>query len=112
MDERKYAFLMHLSSLLGFLIWIPGFNVVAPLIFWQWRKDDSEWLDRQGKAAVNFQLSILLYAVISGVLTVVLVGIVLLMVVFVLDIIAVILAAVRARDGKDPGYPLLISFIR
>ncbi len=41
-----------------------------PLIFWTMNKDKSEFIDRHGKQAINFQLSIFLYMIIAGCLTI------------------------------------------
>ena len=40
--------------------------IIAPLIFWQVKKDESEFIDAHGKEAVNFNLSFMLYMFILG----------------------------------------------
>ena len=41
-----------------------------PLIFWTINKDKSDFIDAHGKQAINFQLSILIYTIIIGCLTI------------------------------------------
>ena len=63
-NDNSSAFLIHISAFAGYFFPLGG--VIAPLIFWQVKKDDSEFLDEQGKEAVNFNLSFLLYTFILG----------------------------------------------
>jgi len=82
---------------------------VGTLIIWQVKKDDDPYIDEHGKRAFNFQLSMLIYAV--G-LTCTVIGVFLVPVVAVLDIVFVIIAAIRADNGKDYNYPLSIRFVK
>ncbi|AOW21837.1 DUF4870 domain-containing protein [Urechidicola croceus] len=63
-NDNNNAFLIHISALAGYFFPLGG--VIAPLIFWQVKKDESAFLDEQGKEAVNFNLSFLLYQFILG----------------------------------------------
>lgn len=62
--EHNNAFLIHISAMAGYFFPLGG--IVAPLIFWQVKKDESQFLDEHGKQAVNFNLSFLLYSFILG----------------------------------------------
>ena len=66
--QKNIAAIIHLSTLAKFVF--PLGNFIAPLILWTVNKDKSEFIDNHGKQAINFQLSILLYAVIIGSLTI------------------------------------------
>ncbi|MGY0408317.1 MAG: DUF4870 domain-containing protein [Polaribacter sp.] len=61
-NENINAFLIHISAFAGFIF--PFGNIITPLIAWQTLKDRSQFLDEQGKEAVNFNLSYTLYAFI------------------------------------------------
>lgn len=114
MDEkqaRSWAALCHLSALAMF-IGVPFGNVFGPLIFWLIKKNESPFIDDQGKEALNFQLSVTLYVIISVVLIFVLIGIVLLVIIGIVNIILIIIAAVKASNGETYRYPLNIRFIR
>lgn len=67
-SENTNAFLIHISAFAGFIF--PFGNIVTPLIAWQTLKDRSNYLDEQGKEAVNFNLSYTLYMFIAGIIIV------------------------------------------
>ncbi len=101
----------HASALLGVFIHFPG-HVIPPLIIWLLKRDDSPELDAHGKEAVNFQLSMLLYNIIAGVFCIILIGFVFLAILWVLNAIFVIIAAIHASDGKSYRYPMTIRFLQ
>lgn len=110
-DARKWAMFCHLAGLIWMLpcpLPIIG-GVVGALILWQIKKDDHPFIAENGRRAVNFQISMLIYAV--G-LTITVIGIFLLPVVAVLNIVFTIIAAIKAGDGKDYDYPLSIELIK
>jgi uncharacterized Tic20 family protein len=57
--ENTNAFLIHISAFAGFIF--PFGNIITPLIAWQTLKDRSNFLDEQGKEAINFNISYSLY---------------------------------------------------
>lgn len=61
-NERSLASLIHLSTLSQYLI--PFGNYILPLIIWSANKEKSDFVNHQGKQALNFQLSILLYTIV------------------------------------------------
>ena len=58
-NEKNNAFLIHLSAFTGYFI--PLGSILVPLIVWNLKKDESEFVNHHGKEAVNFNLSFLLY---------------------------------------------------
>ncbi|MFL0353693.1 DUF4870 domain-containing protein [Xanthomarina sp. GH4-25] len=66
--QKNIATFIHLSTFSRFII--PLGNFIGPLILWIANKDKSEFVDAHGKQAINFQISILLYAIILGMLTI------------------------------------------
>lgn len=109
-DERLWAMIVHLSALIGFLI--PLGNVLGPLIVWLIKREDGPFLDSHGKEALNFGISITIYATISTLLIIVFVGILLLGALFVFWLICLITAAVKANEGREYRYPLTFRFIK
>ena len=109
-DARKWAMFCHLAGL-AWMTWLLPLigGVVAVLIIWQIKKDDHPFIDENGRRAINFQLSMLIYAV--G-LAITFIGLFLLPVVAILNVVFTIIAAIRAGDGKDYNYPLSIEFIK
>lgn len=109
-DEKTWAMLAHLSALSGYII--PFGNLIGPLIVWQMKKSEYPLVDDQGKESLNFQISIMIYAVISAILIVVVVGIFLLVAVGLLALIMCIIGAIKAHEGDAYRYPLCIRLIR
>ena len=110
-NVRLWSVFCHASALLGVFLHFPG-HVLGPLIVWLAKRDESPQLDAHGKEAVNFQLSMLLYTVISGVFCLVLIGFVFLAILWVLNAVFVIIASIKASDGKFYRYPMTIRFIQ
>ncbi len=110
-DARMWAMICHLAGLAGMIIPAVG-NIVGPLIIWQIKKDEYPFVDEQGKEAVNFQISMTIYGLISAVLIFVCVGIFLLAAVGVVDLVFLLVAAVKANNGQSYRYPLTIRFIK
>ncbi|TWT32804.1 DUF4870 domain-containing protein [Blastopirellula retiformator] len=110
-EQRTLAMLCHLLSFSGYVVPIPLVNVIAPLVMWMMKKDESPFIDHHGKESINFQLTILIYAIIGVVLTCAFgVGIVVLILVGAFAIVAPIIAAVKANEGVWYQYPLCIRF--
>lgn len=108
--ERNWSMLCHLSSFAGFFF--PFGGIIGPLICWLTRKDESVWINENGKSSLNFQLSILLYMVLVFPLCFIIVGIPLMVALVFLKIICVIIASVKASKGEEFRYPLAIPFIQ
>jgi hypothetical protein len=66
--QKNIATFIHLSTFSRFII--PFGNFIGPIILWVANKEKSEFIDSHGKQAINFQMSIFLYAVIIGTLTI------------------------------------------
>lgn len=112
-DARMWAMFCHLAGVGGFLPIVPVLgSIIAPLIIWQIKKNDFPFVDEQGKEAVNFQISVLLYAFVAGLMCFMCAGFALLPVVYILDVVLLIIAAIRANDGQHYKYPLTIRFIK
>jgi uncharacterized Tic20 family protein len=112
-DARMWAMFCHLGGLAGFIPMTPIFgSIIAPLIIWQVKKDEFGFVDEHGKEALNFQISILIYALVAGLLCFVCVGFFLLAVVYLLDLIFLLIAAVKSNNGEHYRYPLCIRFVK
>lgn len=103
-DERLFAMLLYILSLF--------FPVIAPLIIWLIKRDESDFVDYHGKEYFNFLLSYFIYTVISTILVLLLIGILLLIVIGILVFIFTIVAGIKAFNGKRYRIPLVIRFIK
>jgi len=110
-SARKGAILCHIMALVGLLGNGIGF-VLGPLIVWYIKREDHPYIDRQGKEAVNFQLTMVIAAIISAFLTVILVGFPLLVVIGVMMVVFPIVATIKADNGEDYRYPISIRFLK
>jgi len=110
-EDRQMLMWLHLSQLLNLVTAIGG--VIAPILIWQLKKDEIDQMDEQGKEVVNFQISIMIYAIISAILTCVFIGIIMLPIVALINIIFPIIYGIKAKDGvNEIRYPLTIRIIK
>ncbi len=61
-SEKNWATLLHLSTLIQYCF--PLGNFVLPIVIWISKKEESSFVDTNGKQCLNFQLSIVLYSLI------------------------------------------------
>lgn len=109
-DDRKWAMLCHLSALAGFLI--PFGSVIGPLIIWLIKKDEMPIVNEHGRKALNFQITMAIAYLLCFMLMFVVVGVILLPVVAIFSFVMVIIASVKANDGKEFTYPLSLNLIK
>jgi uncharacterized Tic20 family protein len=109
-EERNWGMLSHLLAFVGYFA-IPFGNVIAPLIIYLMKKDESPFVADQARESLNFQISICIYALISLVLVIIIIGVFLLIAVWVVGVILTIIASVKAANGEAYRYPLTIRLI-
>ena len=139
-NQNTNAFLIHISAFAGFLF--PFGHIITPLIAWQTLKERSPFLDRQGKEAVNFNLSYTLYSFILTLTfipfamgtffrnfnhfdnfyidfdfnTNIILGFIgfgtITGIIYLAGIALVIIASLKAKDGENYKYPFTIKFIK
>jgi uncharacterized protein len=101
--ERTYALFNHLIGMMSIFDVIGLMSIIGTLIMWQIRKSDSPFLDDHGREAMNFQLSLVLFAIVSfGILIPIL---------YILRIIGCVKGAMAANKGEFYRYPCCIRFI-
>lgn len=66
--QRNLAAFIHLSTFTKYIF--PFGNFIFPLILWVLNKDKDAYVDQNGKQAINFQISLLLYGIILGTITI------------------------------------------
>jgi uncharacterized Tic20 family protein len=112
-DARMWAMFCHLAGLARFIVPVIISGIIAPLIVWQIKKDDYPFVDEQGKEAVNFQISMSICALVSiALIPVFCIGAFLLAAVEIVDLVFLLIAAVKANNGEHYRYPLTIRFIK
>ena len=111
-DDRMWAAFCHLAAFACYFIPLFGL-VLGPLIIWLIKKEDSPFVDVNGKKALNFQISIVIYMLAASPLICLLpVYIIVVACLGVLDVIYIIISAIKANSGKEVSYPVSIEFIK
>ncbi len=109
-EERQWAMFSHLGAFTAFFI--PFGNIIVPLVIWQIKKNESSFVVQHSKASLNFQISLMIYSLAAALLVLIIIGIFLLLGLFIFNIIAVIIAGVKANEGQNYRYPLAIPFFK
>ena len=103
-DEKNLGIIMHLLCLIG----LP---VIGPLVVWLIKKDQSPYLDAQGRELLNFQISYAVYGFVAFLSFFVLIGIVLFPAVMLAALILTIVATVNAAEGKVYRFPFIFRLL-
>jgi uncharacterized protein len=109
-QSRTWEVLCHIAALAGYLI--PFGNIIGPLVIWLIKRSEVPDVDHHGKEAMNFQISVTIYLLISALLVFVVIGIPLLILIGLGALVLTIVAAVKASSGQLYRYPLTIRFIK
>ncbi len=101
-DSKNLALLCHLLGIFTIIL--------GPLVIWLLNKDKDEYLDKQGKESLNFQLTVLIICGGLSILTVI--GMPIIMIVLLANTIFRILATVAASKGEDYKYPYSFKILK
>ncbi len=104
-SDKLWAILSHISCLFG--VWF-----IIPIIVYLVMRNESTYVAENAKEALNFHISLLIYALGSLLLVYLLIGIPLLVMLGIGALVLSIVAAVKASDGSVYRYPLTIRLIR
>ena len=117
-QARTWNMLCHLSALAGF-VGVPLGNVLGPLLVWQIKKNEIPSVEIHGKAALNFQITVLLAGLVAG--AVMFVGIFFCVGWFLLPVVILIglaglifpiIAGIKANNGEDYKYPWSLELVK
>ena len=129
LSDHALLALAQLGPLFGYLVFLTngvvGFpfvwwgstfllpwRIVPPLVLLLTRGQTSAFVSQQSKRAINFQLSMVVYWIVTIALMFVLIGFILAIPLALLEFICVIIAAVKSSEGKAFRYPLAIPFVK
>lgn len=104
-NDRNLAMLTHLS---GFVLYI-----IVPLIVWLMHKDraDKAYLTGEAKEALNFQITLALAWIVCWILQVILIGFLLMGVLWFVNLIFCIIAAVKVSSEGHYRYPFALRLV-
>ena len=121
LSDRQWAAGAHVAALLAAMLtslWAGVAGAIAALVVWMLVRDKSAFATEHAKEAVNFNLSMFIYAAIAVVLVVFTLGIGLIvalpmwLVLALAWIVCTLLAAFKAYDGQPYRYPITIRLFK
>lgn len=107
--DNQLLVITHLTQLLTYVTGFGG--LIVPLVIWATQKDRVDDMDAHGKAILNFQLSIIVYSIISVPLMLVGIGFITLILIAIMAFVMPIINAIKASNGELPSYPLSLNFV-
>ncbi len=102
-EDIQWASFAHLGGIIGFL---------PSLIIWLVFKDRGQFTNVEAKEALNFQITMLIGYVIGAILSIILIGAIISLAVWVISIVFSIIAFLRVKDGNHYRYPFAIRLIK
>ena len=107
-EVRNWAVGAHLSAILG--AWL-ALAFLGPLVVYLFKRDEHPFIAMHAREALNFNISVLIYAIVGFILLFVLIGFLILPVIGIAWLALTIVAAVKASNGETFRYPLTIRFV-
>jgi uncharacterized Tic20 family protein len=107
-EERTWALASHVGALVA--AWF-AMGFLCPLIIMLVKGNESPFVRRHAVESLNFQISLLIYLVISAVLTILLIGFVMLIALGIFALVVIIQATMAASNGQEFKYPLTIRMV-
>ncbi|QLE02684.1 DUF4870 domain-containing protein [Galbibacter sp. BG1] len=109
--DNQLLVVTHLSQLLDYVTGFGG--LIVPLILWLCNKESVINMDDHGKAILNFQLSILIYSLLSIPLIIFLgLGILTLILIAIIAFVFPIVNAIKVSNGEEIYYPFSLQIIK
>ncbi len=102
-DDRNLAMLAHLFGI------FTGF--VGALVLWLVKRDESGFVADQTREALNFQITMAIAMVASVMLKFILIGILLVPILFIVNFVFCIIAAISASKGNSYRYPFTLRLV-
>lgn len=109
-DERTWGMLAHLAAFAGFIV--PFGSIIGPLLVWLLKREQWPFVADQGKEALNFNITVLIGAVICGALVFVFIGILLGVALFIAWLTLTIIAGIKASEGIRYRYPFALRLVK
>ncbi len=107
-NENTWSMIIHFSQFCAYIIPLAG--LIVPIILWQVKKNDSGFIDKNGKIVVNWIITEVILFILFGILCFLLIGIPLIAALIVLSIVFPIIGGIKANSGVAWSYPFSIKF--
>jgi hypothetical protein len=103
--DKIWAILSHLSALLGA-------GVILPLVVYLAMRNESDYVATNAKEALNFHISVYLYAICCVPLVFIVIGVPLLFAIGISSFVLAIIGAIKASEGRCYRYPLTLRLVK
>jgi len=100
-DEKTMAVLSHILTLVA--------PILAPLIIYLVKKNESKFVEWHARESLNFQITV---AIVIIILFITIIGILIAWIIGIIALALVIIATIRASEGKLYKYPFSIRLIK
>jgi hypothetical protein len=110
-NERTWGMLAHLSALAGLVVPLIGI-ALGPLVVWLAKRDESAFVAAHAKEALNFNISVLLGAIVCMLLMLVFIGVLLGTALFIAWLVMTLVAAIKASEGHAYRYPFSLRLVK
>jgi uncharacterized Tic20 family protein len=105
-DDRTLAILSHILAI------VPGIGILGPLVIYLIKRDESGFVEENARESLNFQITVFLGYIFCSILAIILIGILLVFIWWILSVVWVIVAAVKASENKIYRYPFNLRLIK
>jgi uncharacterized protein len=102
-DDKNIATVTHLGGTV--------FSFIPGLLVWILKKDDSAYVADQAKEALNFQITVLIAQFIAGILAIILIGFLFMGIIWLVNVVFCIIAAISTSKGETYRYPFCLRLI-
>jgi len=102
-EAKDMAMLCHIFGVVGFF---------GPLVIWLSEREKHRFVAQHGRAAINYQISLMIYFAVCWLLRIALIGVVLIWLLTIVHIVLIVMAALAAKRGEAWRYPIAIDFLK
>lgn len=91
------------------------FNIVGFIVcyfVWNEFRQESDFIDKNGRNLLNFHISFFIYEIIAGILIIAIIGAFLIPIVSIAYFVLTVIGMIKYGTHKDYDYPLTIKFIK
>ncbi|MBK7763034.1 MAG: DUF4870 domain-containing protein [Bacteroidetes bacterium] len=110
-EEKTMALLSHILTLAGAFVFLIG-GFLPPLIIYLLKKDESNFVSEHAKESLNFQITMAIGFIISFVLMFLIIGVFMMAILGIIELILIIIATIKASEGKLYRYPFNLRIIK
>jgi uncharacterized protein len=103
-DEKTMGMLSHLLAII--------FPILAPLIIYLVKKDESDFVKKNAAESLNFQITSIIVWIVGFITMIILVGFLILALWGLVSLILIVVATIRSSEGKIYRYPINIRLIK